>query len=130
MSLSSASLRWNCVALVALVGGVSCAVSTPWIGAPRPVAGAPDHFSTDTAASGGVTAPGGTITCMVHLIDLQSGTRLRLVHSARQGNLSNGALEGDYAVEPPRRYGLMTGEGLRINCASGQILGAVPLNSH
>lgn len=110
------------------IGTISCGVTTPWVGAPRPVADLPDRFAIDTAATGGTPAPATTSTCMVHLIDHQTGTRLRLVHSARQGNQSGAALMGDYAVEPPRRYGLLTGEGLRVNCESGQALGAVPLN--
>jgi hypothetical protein len=119
--------RWE-IPIALAIGTIACGVTTPWVGAPRPVADLPDRFVIDTAALGGAPAPATTSTCMVHLIDHQTGTRLRLVHSARQGNQGAGVLMGDYAVEPPRRYGLLTGEGLRVNCESGQALGAVPLN--
>ncbi len=127
---ASASSSWSKLIAGLVVGVTACGVSTPWVGAPRPVAGLPDHFVVDTAAQSGLPSSDITPVCMVHLVDPQSGTRLRLVHSARQGDRVSGPLVGDYAVEPPRRYGLMTGEGLRVNCETGQTMGAVPLNAH
>ena len=60
-------------------------------------------------------------SCRSPLIDPRDQTRLRLVRSGSVG----GAHQGDYEV-PEGRYGVRTGELLRIDCASGQALGIVP----
>jgi hypothetical protein len=59
-------------------------------------------------------------SCRSPLIDPRDQTRLRLVRSGAVGARH----QGDYAV-PAGRYGVRTGELLRIDCGSGQALGIV-----
>ena len=60
-------------------------------------------------------------SCRSPLIDPRDQTRLRLVRSGAVGATH----QGDYEV-PGGRYGVRTGELLRVDCSTGQALGIVP----
>ena len=60
-------------------------------------------------------------SCRSPLIDPRDQTRLRLVRSGAVGATQ----QGDYEV-PEGRYGVRTGELLRVDCSTGQALGIVP----
>ena len=70
-----------------------------------------------------VTEEGGpppAYSCRSPLIDPRDQTRLRLVRSGAVGATH----QGDYEV-PEGRYGVRTGELLRVDCSTGQALGIV-----
>ena len=75
---------------------------------PDPAAGAPSDFD-----------PG---TCLGLFVDPKSGTRFVLQRSF----LTDNGPIGDYAIEPPGRYGVGPGTLVRMDCAIGRPLGGVP----
>jgi hypothetical protein len=74
----------------------------------------PDHFMAWTADGPVEPQPGGT--CRNPLVDPRDETRLTLIRSADG--------RGDYQPEP-LRYGLSAGELLRVDCATGRVVGVV-----
>lgn len=97
-------------ALAAVVAG--CA------GAPRPQSyAAVDTPPAFVVLDGGSTRPARAGEgCRNPLVDPRDGTRLTLVRSAEG--------EGDYEA-PAGRYGLRPGHLLRVDCASGRVVGVV-----
>jgi hypothetical protein len=86
---------------------------------PRAPIDAPDHFLVvvlDASGTETTSEPPGNPACRSPLQD-PDGTRLTLARS------SGG--EGDYVVEEGR-YGVRTGELLRVDCATGRPLAIVP----
>lgn len=76
----------------------------------------------------GTIEPGGALSepresgaCRNPMVDPRDGTRLTLVQSQRGGS----GQVGDYRV-PEGRYGVGTGELLRLDCGSGRPVGVVP----
>jgi hypothetical protein len=103
--------------------------------APRPLTAIPPslRFVPDPAFQGSGT-PLASDRCLTHLIDPSRSVRLTLVRSV--GGDAKAAAEGagvttsrhpqgDFATEPQSQYGLRAGELLRVDCATGQALGAV-----
>lgn len=107
------------LALLAGCGGPSMyPVSLP----ARPALDVPDHFMVGTMDPGGpLTDPLPGTGCRNPMVDPRDGTRITLEQSVRGpfGEI------GDYAV-PPGRYGVGPREFLRLDCATGRALGAVP----
>ena len=100
--------------VVPLLSG--CAASSfPADATARPVAGVPPLFQDPGEDVGRPAA--GPEGCRSPLVDPRDGTRLKLVRS--MGG------RGDYEPEE-RRYGLSADELLRVDCASGRPVGAVP----
>jgi hypothetical protein len=58
--------------------------------------------------------------CRTTIIDPRDQTSLRLARSAQHGMI----YRGDYEV-PDGRYGVGRGELLRVDCASGEVIGIV-----
>jgi len=80
----------------------------------RPAQDAPDRFVH--ADSSAISGTPGAAACTSPIVDPRTGTRLTMVRSY-QGS-------GDYSV-PANRYGVGTGELLRVDCANGEPLGIV-----
>lgn len=100
----------------------ACAASTlDWSASGRAPRDVPPAFVPDTAAAPSAVP---ARTCLVHLRDPRDGTRLLLVRSASTDQGAPG-LRGDYEVERPGRYGAGPGELLRLDCASGAVVGVV-----
>jgi hypothetical protein len=132
-----ASLRAH-VAAAAVVTLAACAGSqspSSMSTAPRPLASVPAsmRFVPDTTFHPTGTTLSAT-ACRTHLVDPKSGTRLTLVRSqgaeerraaSAAGVTTSAHPEGDFAVEPPTAYGLGTGDLLRVDCTTGEALGAV-----
>lgn len=78
----------------------------------------PIRFVADTSAT---TAD--TTGCLITLYDPRDRHPLRLTQSGRTGS---GHSRGDYDVIPAGRYGVRSGEFLRIDCETGRALGIVP----
>ncbi|HEU4698917.1 MAG TPA: hypothetical protein VFS40_07050 [Gemmatimonadales bacterium] len=82
----------------------------------------PAAFVRDTAAAPPAGADTAVVTgpplCHTPMIDPRDGTRLRLVESL--------AGRGDYLVPMPNRYGAGPEQFLRLECASGRVIGLVP----
>jgi hypothetical protein len=130
--------RAGLAALVALAacGGGAGGGSTQWEGTPRPLASLPQsaRFMADAAFHGsGATLR--TDACLTHLIDPTNSVRLTLVRSVggdqqaaaqSAGVSTNRNPQGDFSTEPQFQYGLRAGELLRVDCATGRALGAVP----
>ncbi|MEZ4456486.1 MAG: hypothetical protein R2882_08050 [Gemmatimonadales bacterium] len=95
-----------------------CAAGRPWDTAPLPVADTPEAF-----VPAGASPASGSEGCQTRLRDPRDATSLTLVRSVAR---SPGIFWGDYAVDPPRRYGLTPDQLLRIDCRSGQAFGKVP----
>jgi hypothetical protein len=114
-----------------------------WLENGRTARELPAMFLGDTTNRASRTNP--DEACTVRLRDPRdSTTRLRLVRSQQVGgdltpNTSRSPtrdvvpnlppthrdFRGDYAVEPPGRYGVGPGELLRLDCVSGRALGIV-----
>lgn len=104
-------------ALLLLAALCGCGVSSSFSATPRPVQATPEAFAVDTTFHRTVTvAPPGT--CLTHLVDPRDGTTL-VLDRAHEGI-------GDFVVTPADRYGLRPNERLRVACATGTPLGAVP----
>lgn len=71
----------------------------------------PDYFLVGSFTSSAVTEPGPGDECRNPLVDPRDGTMLRLVRSTGG--------KGAYEV-PDQKYGVRTGELLRIDCATGR----------
>jgi hypothetical protein len=100
--------------LVALGG---CGMSSTFNATPRPVEATPAAFAVDTTFHRTTTTvPAGA--CLTHLVDPRDGTTL-VLDRAQAGI-------GDFIVTPADRYGLRPDERLRVACATGTPLGAVP----
>lgn len=104
-------------ALVLLCSACAMGTSTYPMDAPaRPAQDTPGQFVTTTGA---VRADSGsTLVCWNPLVDPRDGTRIVLVN-AQAGKV------GDYRV-PEGRYGVGTGELLRVSCATGAVIGVIP----
>lgn len=77
----------------------------------------PDRFLVADLTSEATSEPSGP-ACRSPLTDPRDGTRLTLVRSK--------AGFGDYHLDSPR-YGLTGNQLLRINCSSGEAVGATPI---
>lgn len=75
----------------------------------RPATGTPAAFT--------FTVPPSPDACRSPALDPQDGTRLVLVRSVHE--------RGDYEV-PAGRYGVSDREYLRLDCATGAVIGVVP----
>ena len=133
-------------ALLPLLGGCwrrAAESSGPrWLETGRTARELPVMFLADTTNRASRTSP--DEACTVRLRDPRDSTRLRLVRSQRVGGdqtpntarsttpdvapsppTAHRDFRGDYAVDPPGRYGVGPGELLRLSCISGQALGIV-----
>ena len=72
------------------------------------------------APPSGVAAPDSVKYCRNPLFDPTDNTPLTLTGSGTVG----GVQQGDYAV-PDGKYGLPAGSRLRVNCATGRVLGVI-----
>ena len=122
--------------IAAACGGGAGSGATQWQSTPRPLATLPQsaRFAPDAAFHGSGTSLS-TDRCLTHLIDPVTQNRLTLVRSVggdakeaaeKAGVSSNANPQGDFSVEPQYQYGLRAGELLRVDCATGRALGAVP----
>lgn len=116
--------------IAGLLGVLGCGSATPignpWDHTPVPVTGLPDRFIPDSSFT--VEAVSDT-TCLVHLIDLTTRTRLLLERSTFPAHVSDSTVRsamGDYTVEPEGRLGIDEDHLLRVLCVSGKPLGKVP----
>ncbi len=91
-----------------------------WYLRPTRIDSLPARVVPDTAAGAPLEFDPGT--CQPLFIDPRNGTRFVL---QRDFMTDNGPL-GDYAIEPPGRYGVGTGTLVRMDCAIGRPLGGVP----
>ena len=110
---------WAAVAYaVALAGCATGRGAFPPESAVRPAQQLPDRFVVEGAAGEPTTSSTpGSRACRSPLVDARDGTRLRLVRS-QEGR-------GDYEVSG-ERYGLGTGDLLRIDCTTNSAVGIVP----
>ena len=103
--------------------------------APRSLSAIPPslRFIPDPAFHGAGT-PLPSDRCLTHLVDPSRSVRLTLVRSVGgdakaaaegAGVTTSRHAQGDFATEPQSPYGLRAGELLRVDCATGQPLGAV-----
>jgi hypothetical protein len=130
-------IRSFCIA--ALMGVAACASAggaAPQLkGTPRPLATLPPslRFVPDAAFHGSGKSLYAD-RCLTHLIDPGGSVRLTLVRSVGGdakaaaegvGVTSTRHPQGDFATAPQSPYGLRAGELLRVDCATGQALGAV-----
>lgn len=124
MRIPIRSTRWTRAVPAALVMASGACASAREVEAPREP---PMRTATETPArfavparspadSASAAASPGTAACFNPLVDPRDGTRLTLVRSQRG--------MGDYAV-PFGRYGSQTGELLRVECATGRVVGLV-----
>ena len=92
-------------------------------GAPvRAAADTPDRFLVGTIPPGGpLSEPRVDGACRNPMVDPRDGTRLTLILSqpGESGQI------GDYQV-PEGRYGVRSGELLRLDCGTGRAIGVVP----
>lgn len=91
-----------------------------WYLRPSHLDGLPERVVPDTA--GGASLDYDPGTCQKVFVDPRDGTRFLLQRDVMTGN---GPL-GDYAVEPPGRYGVSARMLVRMDCAIGRPLGGVP----
>jgi hypothetical protein len=104
---------------IALLATAGCASRIPVrdaAAAVRPATDTPDHFVVGTPDSDETTEPGASPAreCRSPMVDPRDRTRLRLVWS------SGG--QGEYEVLSGR-YGVGSGEVLRLDCATGRAVG-------
>ena len=100
--------------------GVAAAQGQNWYLRPTHNDSLPERVVPDTAAGASLDYDPGT--CLDLFIDPRNGTRFVLQRSFMT---DHGPL-GDYAVEPPGRYGVDTQTLVRMDCAIGRPLGGVP----
>ena len=91
-----------------------------WYLRPTRIDSLPERVIPDTANGASLDFDPGT--CQPLFIDAKDGTRFVL---QRDFMTDNGPL-GDYAIEPPGRYGVSAGTLVRMDCAIGRPLGGVP----
>lgn len=96
---------------------IGCAASRPWDFSPRPASGVPEQFTTPEVRNAG-------IGCRAVLTDPRDDTRLQLFRStAVEGR--GPVYVGDYLVIPSGRYGVGSGELLRVDCDQQRPMGIV-----
>ena len=114
-----------CAAVPLLLACAACAVSTSTYPADAPARAAndvPEHFMVGSIAPGGpLSEPVRDGACRNPMVDPRDGTRLTLVQS-QDGPAGQ---VGDYQVTAGR-YGVASGELLRIDCGTGRAVGVVP----
>lgn len=91
-----------------------------WFLRPTRLDSLPARLIPDTAAGAPLDYDPGT--CPKLLIDPRNGTRFTL---RRDVMTDNGPL-GDYAIDPPGRYGVGAQQLVRMDCAIARPLGGVP----
>lgn len=109
------------VGLVVLLG---CGTIAPWSQTPQPVPEVPDQFFPDSSFT---ITPDLDPSCLVHLIDVETDTRILLIRSTYPARVSDSTVNsalGDYKV-PDGRFGIGSDHLLRILCATGRPLGKV-----
>lgn len=109
---------FSAIAMMLPLAAAACASTstfTPDPAAMRPAENTPVQFVTEEGVAGVADS------CASPLLDPRDLTRLRLVRSGSIG----ADHQGDYSVTGGR-YGVRSGELLRIDCGSGQALGIVP----
>lgn len=110
-------LRQTVPAMLLSLFAAGCAAATtfPAQGGPlREADDTPIQFVTEEGEAGV------TEGCRSPLVDPRDQTRIRMIRSGAVGATH----QGDYVV-PEGRYGVRTGELLRIDCTTGQALGIV-----
>src|SRR5262245_30747587 len=102
--------------LLLVVAAAACSVHRPATTSLRPAENPPDHFVVGTPDGDETSESGASPVrdCRSPMVDPRDGTKLRLVWS------SGG--QGEYEVLPGR-YGVGSGEVLRLDCATGRVLG-------
>ena len=109
------------VSLFSPLAASACAQSSPsWYLRPTPVEGLPDRIEPDTARGAPAEVPDSG--CISPLLDPGSGTRFLMIRSVM---LDHGPI-GDYTVEPANAWGIDPKSVIRVDCAIGRPLGAVP----
>lgn len=104
-----------------LAASTACGQSPPnWLLRPTPIEALPDRLVPDTARGAPSEFPG--ISCISPLLDPATGTQFTLHQSIL---LDHGPI-GDYTVQPPGSYDLSDTQVVRVDCAIGRPLGAVP----
>jgi hypothetical protein len=114
------------ILLVLLLSNWGCAVgmsSTHPADAPaRAASETPERFLVGTIPLGGaLSEPQANMGCRNPMVDPRDGTVLNLAQSQRG---TSGEV-GDYTV-PDGRYGVRSGELLRLDCSTGRVIGIVP----
>jgi hypothetical protein len=115
MTLPRSLVRTFAAAGLALLAGACSNTSLNYPTAVlRPAIDAPERFLREDGST--ITGTPGAAPCTSPIMDPRSGARL-LMQRAYQDS-------GDYTV-PPGRYGVGTGELLRVDCATGLAVGVV-----
>lgn len=112
----------QCIVIGALLmlPGAAMAQGENWYLRPTHIDSLPERVIPDTAGGASIEFDPGT--CQGLFVDPANGTRFVLQRSFLTGN---GPI-GDYAVEPPGRYGVGPRTLVRMDCAIGRPLGGVP----
>jgi hypothetical protein len=110
------STRNNAVLVLLLLCGCAIGRSAPFEEAPRPAIDVPARFVLDPTDPDSSTGAGVGQGCRSPLFDPRDATRIRLVRSAGG--------RGDYEV-PSGRYGASSRELIRLDCATGSVVGIV-----
>jgi hypothetical protein len=105
--------RWLTPAVCLLLAAACNTVTSYPTVIARVAEGAPDHFVLDDG--GAISGSPGAAPCRSPIRDPRGGAPL-VLERAYQGS-------GDYTTDG--RYGVRTGELLRIDCANGTALGVV-----
>jgi hypothetical protein len=117
-------LHRNIAGIVALIVLLSPSAAEAqgenWYLRPTHIDSLPERVIPDTAA--GAPSDFDPGTCLGLFVDPKSGTRFVLQRSL----LTDNGPIGDYAIEPPGRYGVGPGTLVRMDCAIGRPLGGVP----
>lgn len=118
----SAAKRLAVLVLLAAASACGLRATYPASAPARAASDAPERFMVGTTEPGGpLSEPRPSDGCRNPMVDPRDGTRLTLVQS--QGG-ERGQV-GDYAV-PEGRYGVGPGELLRLDCATGRVMGIIP----
>lgn len=105
------------LALLCLTGCVTQgSVNQQSVTDPSALRDLPDHFLVGTHTDASTSEPRAGENCRNPMVDPRDGTRLTLVRSG-QGR-------GDYDV-PESRYGIGARQLLRLDCATGRVVGLV-----
>ena len=116
----SSSFPGLLTSVMLLLPATAAAQGENWYLRPARLDSLPERAIPDTA--GGASLDFDPATCQRLFIDPRNGTRFVLQRNFMTGN---GPL-GDYAIEPPGRYGVGPGILIRMDCAIGRPLGGVP----
>lgn len=111
------SVRASQAIALALLALGACATANWQLASPRDAVDVPARFEPVDASLR--LTPGDTLAgsgCLSPLVDPRDGTRISFIRSADVG---------DYEVEGGR-YGVGSGELLRIDCNTGRVVGIVP----